>query len=216
MHTSPLKRTFLLRDLSSTVLHNIKVKESNSLSHIYKKLTLCCEYGDSTEERIRDQAIATCSSTKLRRKLLAEPDLTLEKVLQIGQSMEQAQHHLSTIEQKSTPSTSETTNQEELNVLRYHRRSVPKIPFQKIIRNKIKTLITETHISTVRKSILVTTKLNVVPVMLKDTEEMNVDEVKTEHVVDAIKLDILKECVDPKKNVASSMPSTIPLLSCQI
>ena len=116
-------------DLSSTVLHNIKVEVSNSLSHIYKKLTLCCEYGDSTEEQIRDKAIATCSSTKLRRKLLAEPDLTLEKVLQIGQSMEQAQHHLSTIEQKSTPSTSETTNQEELNVLRYHRRSVPKIPF---------------------------------------------------------------------------------------
>ena len=129
MHTSPLKRTFLLGDLSSTVLHNIKVEVSNSLSHIYKKLTLCCEYGDSTEEQIRDKAIATCNSTKLRRKLLAEPDLTLEKVLQIGQSMEQAQHHLSTIEQKSTPSTSETTNQEELNVLRYHRRSVPKIPF---------------------------------------------------------------------------------------
>ena len=63
---------------------------------------------------------------------------------------------------------------------------------------------------------LVTTKLNVVAVVLKDTEEMNVDEVKTEHVVDAIKLDILKECVDPKKNVTSNMPSTIPLLSCQI
>ena len=77
------------------------------------------------EEQIRDQVIATCNSTKLRRKLLTESDLTLEKVLQIGQSMEQAQHHLSTIEQKST------SNQEELNVLPYHRRSPPKKPFQK-------------------------------------------------------------------------------------
>ena len=48
----------------------------------------------------------------------------------------------------------------------------------------------ETHISKVRNSILVTTKLNVVAMVLKGTEEMNVDEVKTEHVVNAIKLDI--------------------------
>ena len=62
---------------------------------------------------------------------MAESDLTLDKVLQIGQSMEQAQHHSSTIEQKSTPSTSETSNQEELNALCYHRHSLPKKPFQK-------------------------------------------------------------------------------------
>ena len=87
---------------------------------------------------------------------------------------------------------------------------------KKIIRKKIKTLITETHISGVRNSTLVTTKLNVVVVVPKDTKEMNVDEVKTEHVVDAIKLDIMKECVDPKKNITSNMPSTVPLLSCEI
>ena len=87
---------------------------------------------------------------------------------------------------------------------------------KKIIRKKIKTLITETHISGVRNSTLVTTKLNVVVVVPKDTKEMNVDEVKTEHVVDAIKLDIMKECVDPKKNITSNMPSTAPLLSCEI
>ena len=62
---------------------------------------------------------------------MAELDLTLEKVLQIGQSMEQAQRHPSTIEQKSTPSTSETSNQEELNALRYYRCSLPKKPFRK-------------------------------------------------------------------------------------
>ena len=55
------------------------------------------EYGDSTDDQIIDQVIATYNSTKLRRKLLTDSDLTLEKVLQIGQSMKQAQHHLSTI-----------------------------------------------------------------------------------------------------------------------
>ena len=93
------------------------------------KLTLYCEYRDSTEKQIRDRVIATCNSTKLRKKLLAESDLTLEKVL--GHTMEQARHHLSTIEQKSTPSTSETSNQGELNALRYHCRSLPKNAFQK-------------------------------------------------------------------------------------
>lgn len=45
--------------------------------------------------------------------------------------MEEAQHHLSIIEQKSTMPISETLNQEELNSLRYHRCSPPKKPFQK-------------------------------------------------------------------------------------
>ena len=78
---------------------------------------------------------------------MTESDLTLEKVLQTGQSMEQAQHYSSTIEQKSTLSTSETSNQEELNALRYYRHSPQRKHFKKIIRTKIKTLITETHIS---------------------------------------------------------------------
>ena len=88
--------------------------------------------------------------------------------------------------------------------------------FKKIIRNKIKSLITETHSSRVRNSILVTTKLNAVTVVPKGTEEINVDEVKTEHVVDAIKWDISTECLDPKKNVTSNKPLIVPLLSSQI
>ena len=117
-----------------SVLHSTTQRKSESIEQFVtrlRKLTLYCEYGDSTEDQILDQVIATYNSTKLRRKLMTESDLTLEKVLQIGQSMKQAQHHLSSIEQKSTPSTSETSNQEELNVLRYHRHSLPKKPFQK-------------------------------------------------------------------------------------
>ena len=91
-----------------------------------------------------------------------------------------------------------------------------KTHFKKIIGNKIKTLITKTHIRRVRNSILVTAKMNAVAVVPKSTDEMNVREVKTEHVVHAIKWDILKECVDLNINVTSNMPSTVPLLSCQI
>ena len=35
--------------------------------------------------------------------------------------------------------------------------------------------------------------MNTVAVLPKDTEEMNVDEVRAEHVVNAIKYDILKD-----------------------
>ena len=41
----------------------------------------------------------------------------IRESIQIAQSMEQAQHYLSTIEQKSAPSTSETSNQEEQDSL---------------------------------------------------------------------------------------------------
>ena len=58
--------------------------------------------------------------------------------------------------------------------------------------------------------------MNAVAVVPKSTDEMNVGEVKTEHVVHAIKWDILKECVDLNIMVTSNMPSTVPLLSCQI
>ena len=39
-----------------------------------RKLTLYCEYGDSKGEETRYQVIASCNSTKLRRKLLRESD----------------------------------------------------------------------------------------------------------------------------------------------
>ena len=131
------------------------------------------------------QVIATCNSIKLRRKLLAESDLTLEKVLQIGQLMEEAQHHLSIIEQKSTLPISETLNQEELNALItivvHHQRN----HFKKVIWNKIKSSTIESHIIRIRNNI-VTTKMNAVTVVPKDTEEINVDKVEAEHVVNAV------------------------------
>ena len=54
-------------------------------------------------------------------------------------------------------------------------------------------MIIETYIIRIRKNTVVTTKMNTVAVLPKDTEEMNVDEVRAEHVVNAIKYDILKD-----------------------
>ena len=50
--------------------------------------------------------------------------------------MVQVHHHSSTVKQKSTPSTSETSNQEELNSLRYHRCSLAKKLFKKSHRKQ--------------------------------------------------------------------------------
>ena len=42
--------------------------------------------------------IASCASSKFRRKLLTEPNLYLERALKIGQAMENAQSHAREIE----------------------------------------------------------------------------------------------------------------------
>ena len=65
-----------------------------------RKLTASCEYGDPTEDQIRDQFIATCLSTGLRKKLLTEPDLALAKVIEITQVIETAHHKVKEIEAK--------------------------------------------------------------------------------------------------------------------
>ena len=48
-----------------------------------------CEY-DNEEEHIRDKVIATCDSSKLRKKCLTEPILKLEKLVEISQLEESA------------------------------------------------------------------------------------------------------------------------------
>ena len=67
-----------------------------------KKLTIHCEYGDATQNEIRDQVIAKCRSSKLRKRLLQEPDLILDKVLTIGKLMEQSDHQTKKIEQQNS------------------------------------------------------------------------------------------------------------------
>ena len=86
-----------------------------------KMLMIHCEYGDATQSEIRDQVIAKCKSSKLRKRLLQAPDLTLEKVLAIGKLMEQSDHQAKKTEQQYGAGSSAETAQEsfsELNKIR--------------------------------------------------------------------------------------------------
>ena len=51
-----------------------------------QQLAQYCEYGNEIENSIRDQIIS-CLSSKLRKQLLTEPDVTLTKLAQIAQAM---------------------------------------------------------------------------------------------------------------------------------
>ncbi|CAB3995185.1 Hypothetical predicted protein [Paramuricea clavata] len=63
-----------------------------------------CEYGNPND-MIRDQIIEHCSSSRLRRRLLREPELTLEKTVEIGRSFEASERQASQIEADSLKTT---------------------------------------------------------------------------------------------------------------
>ena len=70
-----------------------------------------CEFGTLEDEMIRDHIIQTCSSARLRRKLLQEARLILEILLDIAQNMELSSSQAAEIEKsKFTESQSEQTN----------------------------------------------------------------------------------------------------------
>ena len=52
-----------------------------------KKLASSCKFSDK-DERILEQTIQNCHSSKLRRRLLEDPELTLDKALTIARAME--------------------------------------------------------------------------------------------------------------------------------
>ncbi len=54
---------------------------------------------------IRDQVIEQCLSSRLRRRLLREPELTLEKTIEIGRSFEASERQASQMEADSLKTT---------------------------------------------------------------------------------------------------------------
>ena len=56
-----------------------------------RKLSEHCKYGDSLDEMLRDRIVCGCRDKRLQCKLLAEPELTLEKAFTTAQSMELAE-----------------------------------------------------------------------------------------------------------------------------
>ena len=55
-----------------------------------KKLSTECEYGDSLNEMIWDRLVCRVNDRRIQRRLLAEPDLTFKKAMEIAQAMETA------------------------------------------------------------------------------------------------------------------------------
>ncbi|MES9882797.1 MAG: RNase H-like domain-containing protein [Sedimenticola sp.] len=56
------------------------------------KLAMSCEYGDK-DEMVRDQIVDNCRSNDLRKKLLSEQNLTLERVQTIARTYELSEVH---------------------------------------------------------------------------------------------------------------------------
>ena len=93
-----------------SVFRNAKQNQGESIEQYVTRLRQLaehCEYGNEIDNNIRDQIISSCKSTKLRKRLLTELELTLEKTIQIARMLEDVNHFNKTIE---TNNNSETLN----------------------------------------------------------------------------------------------------------
>ena len=63
-----------------------------------RKLAEYCDFGASPNDYARDRVISKCISTKFRKRLLVESDVILEKALEIGRLMENADRQSQDIE----------------------------------------------------------------------------------------------------------------------
>ncbi|KAL8562825.1 hypothetical protein ACOMHN_004517 [Nucella lapillus] len=78
----------------------IKQAEDETMAQFVTRLRQSatdCEFGDKTNEFIRDQVIDKCHSEHLRTKFLAEKELTLEKVLSVAAAKELSEKQSSLI-----------------------------------------------------------------------------------------------------------------------
>ena len=88
-----------------------------------------CEYEDRADSIIRDQIVACCSSTKLRRKLLETPNISLQETLKTACSLEAAEMHAKAIEKNETRENNNNNSEnsfDELSALRQNRKSSHK------------------------------------------------------------------------------------------
>ena len=72
-----------------------------------KKLSVSCEYPDgSVNDMIRDQVVEKCNSKELKKKLLREQDLNLDKIQAIARTSELADLHVSKMDDTQKNGTS--------------------------------------------------------------------------------------------------------------
>ena len=71
---------------------------------VLRQLASTCEYGERTDEFLRDQIIERTSSTKLLQRLLMEgSDLTLTKSLTLAETLESAEREVKAMESPTAP-----------------------------------------------------------------------------------------------------------------
>lgn len=86
-----------------SVFHKAKQDQGETIEQFVTKLhklALHCKYAEMTDENIRDQVIDGCKSAKLRRKLLTETELTVQKTIEIGKILESTTQHNEQLEQQ--------------------------------------------------------------------------------------------------------------------
>ena len=71
---------------------NTCVRQSSEKIAVYvarlRELTQFCEFGDSLEDMLRDRLICGVNDERLQRRLLAEPQLTFKKAMELSQTFE--------------------------------------------------------------------------------------------------------------------------------
>jgi len=80
-----------------------------------RNLALHCEF-NNLEEEVRDSVVSTCTSNRLKKKLLSEKNLTLEKVLSIGKEYEAVLSQVEEMDVKNSKDKNFETDDE--NVMR--------------------------------------------------------------------------------------------------
>lgn len=74
------------------------MQEEESIDIFVARLSLSsqdCQFGDNSEDMIRDRIVFGCKSNKVREKLIdVGQDLTLTRAIQIAQSYEYSQKQL--------------------------------------------------------------------------------------------------------------------------
>ena len=91
-HLEPKKNVVFERHVFRLAVEGTNEPSLNFVTRL-RTLASTCEFADPNTE-IRDQFIDNCSSNCLRRRLLQEPNLTLEKVVEKAQAMELVEKQL--------------------------------------------------------------------------------------------------------------------------
>ena len=70
---------------------------------VLRQLATHCDYGAMTEDFVRDQVVEKALSSRLRQRLLTEPELTLDKVLTLAETLESAEREAREMEHPAAP-----------------------------------------------------------------------------------------------------------------